>query len=98
MTTDITEKGLETLIMRHMTGADGLPAAAAGQIAETPENLTADIVTGKLDVREAAEALPEPSVTSVTSDKSDLSDSSDLSDNSDLTDISQEEPEMEDAL
>ena len=24
MTTDITEKGLETLIMRHMTGTDGL--------------------------------------------------------------------------
>ena len=60
--------------------------------------LTADIVTGKLDVRTAAEALPEPSVTSDKSDLSDLSDSSDLSDNSDLTDISQEEPEMEDAL
>ena len=28
MTTDTTEKGLETLIMRHMTGEDGLPAAA----------------------------------------------------------------------
>ena len=24
MTTDTTEKGLETLIMRHMTGVDGL--------------------------------------------------------------------------
>ena len=24
MSTDITEKGLETLIMRHMTGVDGL--------------------------------------------------------------------------
>ena len=24
MTTDTSEKGLETLIMRHMTGADGL--------------------------------------------------------------------------
>ena len=27
MTTDITEKGLETLIVRHMTGADGLAVA-----------------------------------------------------------------------
>lgn len=28
MTTDTTEKGLETLIVRHMTGTDGLPPAA----------------------------------------------------------------------
>ena len=28
MTTDTSEKGLEALIMRHMTGEDGLPAAA----------------------------------------------------------------------
>jgi type I restriction enzyme R subunit len=27
MTSDTTEKGLETLIMRHMTGADGLAVA-----------------------------------------------------------------------
>lgn len=27
MTTDISEKGLEILIMRHMTGADGLGVA-----------------------------------------------------------------------
>ncbi len=27
MTTDITEKGLEPLIMRHMTGTDGLAVA-----------------------------------------------------------------------
>ena len=26
MTTDTSEKGLETLIMRHMTGTDGLAA------------------------------------------------------------------------
>jgi len=33
MTTDTSEKGLETLIMRHMTGVDGLappPAVPAG--------------------------------------------------------------------
>jgi len=35
MPTDTTEKGLESLIMRHMTGADGLAAAASGTVAET---------------------------------------------------------------
>jgi len=34
--TDITEKGLETLIMRHLTGSDGLFAAAGG-LAETSD-------------------------------------------------------------
>lgn len=28
--TDTTEKGLETLIMRHMTETDGLASSAAG--------------------------------------------------------------------
>ena len=119
MKTDTTEKGLETLIMRHMTGVDGLPsgtpfgvgvaeaAPASGgtgwfagnsaaydrefavdneqqqivdsiavettalntAIARTEREialmqeyrtrLTADLVTGKLDVREAAAKLPE---------------------------------------
>ena len=35
MLTDTTERGLETLIMRHMTGADGLASAASGTAAET---------------------------------------------------------------
>jgi type I restriction enzyme, R subunit len=35
MTTDTTEKGLETLIMRHMTGTDGL-AIVANMVAERP--------------------------------------------------------------
>lgn len=35
MTTDITEKGLETLIMRHMTGVDGL-AVPPNTAAEAP--------------------------------------------------------------
>src|SRR5438046_8890256 len=35
MTTDTSEKGLETLIMRHMTGTDGL-AVASGLVAEPP--------------------------------------------------------------
>src|SRR5207247_11382446 len=33
MTTDTTEKGLETLIMRHMTGTDGL-AVVPNRVAE----------------------------------------------------------------
>ncbi len=117
--TDTTEKGLETLIMRHMTGVDGLPSGAplsvgvaeaapasggtgwfAGNSAaydrefavdneqqqivdsiavettalntaiartereialmqEYRTRLTADLVTGKLDVSEAAAKLPE---------------------------------------
>ena len=48
MKTDTTEKGLETLITRHM-----------------PD----DLVTGKLDVREAAAKLPDlPTDTDYSSD------------------------------
>src|SRR5437899_1061805 len=35
MTTDTSEKGLETLIMHHMTGTDGL-AVTPGVVAEPP--------------------------------------------------------------
>ncbi|MFZ4617333.1 MAG: type I restriction endonuclease subunit R [Rectinemataceae bacterium] len=35
MPTDISEKGLETLIMRHMTGGDGI-SVAANSVAEAP--------------------------------------------------------------
>ncbi|NMW20673.1 MAG: type I restriction endonuclease subunit R [Chlorobiaceae bacterium] len=35
MTTDTTEKGLETLIMRHLTGVDGL-VSATGQVEQSP--------------------------------------------------------------
>ncbi len=35
MSTDVTEKGLETLIMRHMTGEEGL-AVAPNRVSETP--------------------------------------------------------------
>jgi type I restriction enzyme R subunit len=47
--TDISEKGLESLIMRHMTGTDGLfPAAEADEVgwAETPESLAAAKAAG----------------------------------------------------
>ncbi len=37
--TDISEKGLETLIMLHMTGEDGLTPVAEGVAAETPDAL-----------------------------------------------------------
>jgi type I restriction enzyme R subunit len=36
MKTDTSEKGLETLIVRHMTGADGLAPPAADRVAESP--------------------------------------------------------------
>ncbi|MCF3651771.1 type I restriction endonuclease subunit R [Synoicihabitans lomoniglobus] len=36
MKTDTSEKGLETLIMRHLTGADGLPSGAGDIVAEDP--------------------------------------------------------------
>ncbi len=35
MTTDTSEKGLETLIVRHMTGTDGL-AVAPNMVARPP--------------------------------------------------------------
>jgi type I restriction enzyme R subunit len=34
---DTSEKGLETLIMLHMTGVDGLAAGPVGQVAERPD-------------------------------------------------------------
>ncbi len=45
MTTDISEKGLETIIMRHMTGTDGL-ADVASMVAETPDEITAQKAGG----------------------------------------------------
>jgi type I restriction enzyme R subunit len=41
MTTDTSEKGLETLIMLHMTGVDGLVSAPDGVAAETPDAISA---------------------------------------------------------
>ena len=39
MTTDISEKGLETLIIRHMTGLDGLTFSSEGVFSETVDSL-----------------------------------------------------------
>ena len=45
-TTDTSEKGLETLIMRSMTGVDGLSFGTAGALEETPDAITAQKATG----------------------------------------------------
>jgi type I restriction enzyme R subunit len=41
MPTDTTEKGLETLIMRHMTGEDGFSSASEPLIRESPDEIAA---------------------------------------------------------
>ena len=65
MTTNTSEKGLETLIMRHMTGTDGLrPGREIEFLREYRTRLVADVVTGKLDVRPAACHLPAEPVAS----------------------------------
>jgi type I restriction enzyme R subunit len=46
MSTDISEKGLETLIMLHMTGMDGLAPVDEGLVAETPDALAAAKAAG----------------------------------------------------
>ena len=55
--------------------------------------LVADVVTGKLDVREAIRGLPEEEHS--TFEQSDQSDQSDMSDQSDFSDFSEDlEPEV----
>ena len=44
--TDISEKGLETLIMWHRTGTDGLVSATDSVLAETPDALLATKAAG----------------------------------------------------
>jgi type I restriction enzyme, R subunit len=45
-TSDISEKGLESLIMRHMTGVDGLVFSSEGMVAETPDAFAAAKAAG----------------------------------------------------
>src|SRR4051812_12524410 len=45
-TTDTSEKGLETLIMRHMTGVEGLLFTGDGAFSETPDALAAQKASG----------------------------------------------------
>jgi len=40
MNADVGEKGLETLIVRHLTGADGLTLVTDDHFKETPEELS----------------------------------------------------------
>ena len=44
MPTDTSEKGVETLIMRHLTGSDGLFAGGAAAVTETPGEIAAEDV------------------------------------------------------
>ena len=59
MTTNTTEKGLETLIMRHMTGTDGL-AVTPGARAEKPEATGTGYFAGSPKDYDRAQALDVP--------------------------------------
>jgi type I restriction enzyme R subunit len=56
MTSDISEKGLETLIMRHMTGADGI-AVAPGAVPKKPDPAGAGYFAGSPKDYDRAQAL-----------------------------------------
>ncbi len=97
MTTDTSEKGMETLIMRHMTGTDGLAPqpnmVAEGQAPYCGTGYTAgsakDFDRGHaLDVPQLFAFLratqPDAFKKLRLSDNSDLSDTSDRSDSSDI--------------
>ena len=104
--TDISEKGLESLIMHYMTGTDDL-AVVPDRVAERPPafvgtgyfagsakdydreiellreyctRLVADVVTGKLDVREAAAQLPDEVPPEEESSASELADEAESAD------------------
>jgi len=59
MTTDTSEKGLETLIMRHMTGVDGF-AVAPGSVGEKPEATGTGYFAGSPKDYDRARALDVP--------------------------------------
>jgi type I restriction enzyme R subunit len=46
MPTDTTEKGLETIIIRHMTGTDGLFADGASPVMDSPDSIAAQKAGG----------------------------------------------------
>jgi type I restriction enzyme R subunit len=59
-TSDISEKGLETLIVRHMTGTDGL-AVRPGNIAEVPSpHYQTGYIAGSAKDYDRAHALDVP--------------------------------------
>jgi type I restriction enzyme R subunit len=59
-TTDISEKGLETLIMQHMTGTDGLASAPEGVVAEAPLPTGSGWLAGNPRDYDRAHALDVP--------------------------------------
>jgi type I restriction enzyme R subunit len=59
MTTDISEKGLETIIMRHVTGVDGF-AVTPGLVAKTPEASGTGYFAGSPKDYDRAYALDVP--------------------------------------
>jgi type I restriction enzyme R subunit len=59
MTTDTSEKGLETLIIRHMTGLDGLNVAP-GAVAEKPDPSGSGYFVGSAKDYDRAHALDVP--------------------------------------
>src|SRR5271157_1482522 len=59
MTTDTSEKGLETLIMRHMTGVDGF-AVTPGSVGEKPEATGTGYFAGSPKDYDRAQALDVP--------------------------------------
>jgi type I restriction enzyme R subunit len=59
MTTDTSEKGLETLIMLHMTGVDGL-AVTANSVEEKPDPAGTGYFAGSPKDYDRAQALDVP--------------------------------------
>ncbi|MGV2336995.1 MAG UNVERIFIED_CONTAM: hypothetical protein LVR18_23860 [Planctomycetaceae bacterium] len=60
MTTDITEKGLETLIVRSMTGNDGLAVATEGVAETSPPYRGTDYINGRPQDYDRAHAVDVP--------------------------------------
>lgn len=60
MTTDISEKGLETLIMRHMTGTNGLAPSPEGVLTKMPLSEGSGWFAGRPKDYDRAQALDVP--------------------------------------
>lgn len=62
MTTDVSEKGLETLIMRHMTGEDGFSIPALVSADKSPPFMGSGYLAGSPKDYERAHALDVPNL------------------------------------